>query len=173
VPFEEKDAAKALGARWDPEIRSWYAPSGVAIEPLARWIADLSDIPGPYQRVQLLGLPIQCWNCHATTVCVVGFMEESRRDSFYDMATADDDSRLSIATRLLGEDRQQHRVGSVRRRFSRTINDHQVANGCFHCDALQGNFFLFHEELPEAVTEMVSPVWSILGLTRCPPPSGG
>lgn len=26
VPFAEKDRAKALGARWDPAERSWYAP---------------------------------------------------------------------------------------------------------------------------------------------------
>ncbi|WP_415678782.1 DUF5710 domain-containing protein [Tsukamurella hominis] len=26
VPFEEKDHAKAAGARWDPEQRCWYAP---------------------------------------------------------------------------------------------------------------------------------------------------
>ena len=26
VPFEEKDEAKELGAKWDPEIRKWYAP---------------------------------------------------------------------------------------------------------------------------------------------------
>lgn len=26
VPFSEKDEAKALGARWDPQRRSWYAP---------------------------------------------------------------------------------------------------------------------------------------------------
>lgn len=27
VPYAEKDEAKALGARWNPEIKKWYAPS--------------------------------------------------------------------------------------------------------------------------------------------------
>ena len=27
VPFAEKDAAKALGARWDPHKIQWYAPA--------------------------------------------------------------------------------------------------------------------------------------------------
>lgn len=26
VPFSEKEAAKAAGARWDASRRSWYAP---------------------------------------------------------------------------------------------------------------------------------------------------
>lgn len=26
IPYEEKDAAKALGARWNPERKQWYIP---------------------------------------------------------------------------------------------------------------------------------------------------
>ena len=28
VPFSEKDAAKALGAKWDPVLKVWFAPNG-------------------------------------------------------------------------------------------------------------------------------------------------
>ena len=38
VPFREKDEAKALGARWDPERRSWYVPAGVALDDFSRWL---------------------------------------------------------------------------------------------------------------------------------------
>jgi hypothetical protein len=37
VSYEEKDAAKRLGARWDPQAQSWYIPASVDPEPLARW----------------------------------------------------------------------------------------------------------------------------------------
>jgi antirestriction protein ArdC/phage/plasmid primase-like uncharacterized protein len=37
VPFAEKELAKARGARWDPQLRSWYIPEGAALEPLALW----------------------------------------------------------------------------------------------------------------------------------------
>lgn len=30
VPFDEKDEAKLLGARWDPQDRRWYVPAGVS-----------------------------------------------------------------------------------------------------------------------------------------------
>jgi len=29
--------AKGLGARWDPQQRSWYVPHGVDIEPFKAW----------------------------------------------------------------------------------------------------------------------------------------
>ena len=43
VPFGEKDEAKALGARWDPDARRWYAPRP-GIAELERWAA-LPDVP--------------------------------------------------------------------------------------------------------------------------------
>ena len=41
VPFDEKDAAKALGARWDPTRKKWYVPAGVDINKFARWHPEL------------------------------------------------------------------------------------------------------------------------------------
>lgn len=38
VPYAEKNQAKALGARWDREQKSWYAPAGVDLAPLERWL---------------------------------------------------------------------------------------------------------------------------------------
>ena len=37
VPFAAKDQAKGLGARWDPQLRSWYVPQGVDIQPFQAW----------------------------------------------------------------------------------------------------------------------------------------
>ena len=34
--FSTKDKAKALGARWDPDAHTWYAPPGVNLEPFRR-----------------------------------------------------------------------------------------------------------------------------------------
>jgi DNA topoisomerase III len=39
VSFEEKDKAKALGARWHGDSRSWYVPAGVNPELFKQWIA--------------------------------------------------------------------------------------------------------------------------------------
>jgi hypothetical protein len=43
VPYAEKDDAKAQGARWDPEVRRWYAPQP-DMAALDRWQA-LPEVP--------------------------------------------------------------------------------------------------------------------------------
>jgi exodeoxyribonuclease VII large subunit len=40
VDFKEKDAAKALGARWDGGQRQWYVPEGRELAPFAQWLPD-------------------------------------------------------------------------------------------------------------------------------------
>ena len=40
VPYAEKDAAKALGARWDPANKKWYVPAGKDITLFAQWAID-------------------------------------------------------------------------------------------------------------------------------------
>jgi len=47
VPYAEKDDAKAVGAYWSPEERTWYLPKGV--EPTkehARWMEAPDPSPG-------------------------------------------------------------------------------------------------------------------------------
>ena len=37
VPFEDKDEAKALGAKWNRQTHAWFVPAGVDAAPFARW----------------------------------------------------------------------------------------------------------------------------------------
>ncbi|MGB2832926.1 MAG: DUF5710 domain-containing protein [Methylotenera sp.] len=37
VPFNEKDQAKTLGARWNAESKHWYVPQGVDAAPFEKW----------------------------------------------------------------------------------------------------------------------------------------
>ncbi|CCE25800.1 strawberry notch-like NTP hydrolase domain-containing protein [Methylotuvimicrobium alcaliphilum] len=55
VPYQEKDDAKKLGARWDRQERSWFIPPGVDPEPFANWTThksnDSVDRPIDYEPV--------------------------------------------------------------------------------------------------------------------------
>lgn len=56
VPYEEKDAAKRLGARWDSKAQSWYIPAGVNPEPLTRWRApDRPETDGAQRSASAAG----------------------------------------------------------------------------------------------------------------------
>jgi hypothetical protein len=46
VPFNEKDQVKALGARWNAELKQWYVPQGVNSAPFEKWFSR-SDSPDP------------------------------------------------------------------------------------------------------------------------------
>ncbi len=41
VPFAEKDKVKALGAKWDKENQSWFAPIGTDLNPLQKWLPEI------------------------------------------------------------------------------------------------------------------------------------
>jgi hypothetical protein len=41
TPFAEKDAAKALGARWDAAKKCWYIVDVEDLTPFLRWIPNL------------------------------------------------------------------------------------------------------------------------------------
>ena len=56
TPFAEKDAVKALGARWDAAKKVWYIVDVQDLSPFMRWIPDLAaaqDVLGavPMQAV--------------------------------------------------------------------------------------------------------------------------
>ena len=47
VPFAQKDAAKALGAKWDAVNKKWYVPAGKDITLFAKWQTEVpaSELP--------------------------------------------------------------------------------------------------------------------------------
>ena len=46
VPFQQKDAAKSLGAKWDATVSSWYVPEGVDTSAFTAWLSGaLASIP--------------------------------------------------------------------------------------------------------------------------------
>jgi hypothetical protein len=46
TPFAEKDAVKALGARWDAGKKVWYITDVADLTPFLRWIPDLDVAMG-------------------------------------------------------------------------------------------------------------------------------
>ena len=45
VPFEQKEAAKAVGLRWDSTIRRWYAGSAEVAEAFSLSVRGKADAP--------------------------------------------------------------------------------------------------------------------------------
>jgi hypothetical protein len=47
TPFAEKDAVKALGAKWDPAKKLWYITDVAELTPYMRWIPNLEAASEP------------------------------------------------------------------------------------------------------------------------------
>lgn len=85
VPFQEKDEAKAFGARWDPAAKRWFAPRP-GIEGLARWAAreDVPELLPGEDRGFGSGLfvdlvPSSCWFTNVRSCVSVQDWERLRR----------------------------------------------------------------------------------------------
>jgi hypothetical protein len=39
-PYEQRNQAKALGARWDPAIKKWYVDDPQDLAPFAQWLSE-------------------------------------------------------------------------------------------------------------------------------------
>ena len=53
TPFAEKDAVKALGARWDAKQKLWYIVDVADLTPFLRWIPSLeaaTELPGAMDK---------------------------------------------------------------------------------------------------------------------------
>ncbi len=57
VPYAEKDAAKTLGARWDPTMKKWYVPAGKDIASFAKWQVA-TDFQSTHSRPTAASSPI-------------------------------------------------------------------------------------------------------------------
>jgi len=154
VAYAEKGRVKALGARWDPGVRSWYIPEGLDLDGFAEWLPLDLDAErarlgfgnpprGPQAEVALLGLRLPCWKCDRPTVSAVGLQQGEGA-----VLLLDSQLGKRVARALLPEAVQvAGNVGRIDQRFIRKLKRRCLANGCHWCAALQADHRLFGEDM--------------------------
>ena len=50
VPFKQKEEAKALGAQWDRQKRSWYVPAATDTAAFAKWLKKEETVQTPQKE---------------------------------------------------------------------------------------------------------------------------
>lgn len=148
VPFEEKDSAKALGARWDSALRTWYIPDGISEESFVEWFEPRPEIlPDPpdfsstpmNRRLDKAGILddwITCHQCRTETpvLTIVEFDQDGDLDGITGVEAVDAALRQALEP-----------FPYFKRVYSRTQQRWLMGNCCVYCDALQGDFFLHSE----------------------------
>jgi hypothetical protein len=150
VPFPDKDQAKALGARWDRDARSWYVPKDFDVEPFVRWLTLLPSDGDPV--LPIAGLPQRCWKCGEDTLAVIACEDEGQ------LVFAHPEVLQVIASQLSESDLATFGAGPLRPRFSRTLGQSAWSNGCLACGALLGGFPLFEDFTECQSTGVVLPI---------------
>lgn len=158
VPYEEKDLAKSLGAKWNPELKKWYIQNTEDAGKFAKWIWKS---PENYETLYIFSKHIYivegmrvCHKCGKKTR-VIGLGVEQYYQIYDDEGKGDytiekvDDNDISISE--ITEDLPKSiidycsNIWNFKKTFSKTVQHSYLANCCDHCNALQGNYFLFEE----------------------------
>ncbi|MCP3751873.1 DUF5710 domain-containing protein [Pseudomonas sp. SBB6] len=170
VPFAEKDEAKALGARWDPQLKTWYVPEGKEIGLFVRWLPSppepalehLSEyqIRSPYYYIaESLS---DCWKC-SNWGRVFAFLLPPEHEEFEVVEDEDEAFALtchqgywachgyyakvsqlaSVSPDVLEQLRL--RTQQYKPARSKTAGCIYYMNHCEHCGAKLGDFFMHSE----------------------------
>ena len=144
VPYREKDQAKKLGAKWDPQTKKWYIDEDASLEEFQSWL--------PAYLYIVIGKQ-QCWLCKKETR-VVSFGVPYIFDVVWSLALL---PRLECIPYEIRKYILDQGI-NYKKKFSKTTGLYQLNNCCEHCDSLQGEFFLFNEPdspfLPNTFEEM-------------------
>src|SRR6185369_17756441 len=92
--------------------------------------------------------PTTCWSCGAKTTIISSLLLTGAKDDA-ECAVADFSeypALIDIVNRAISD---QKEVGAVKPRFSKTLTQAYMSNGCFHCDALFGQHFEIHARYDE------------------------
>lgn len=160
VPYDDKEEAKSLGAKWNPRVKKWYAETRPEeYVKFSKWILkDTDDAIIATEYLHIIEGRQNCWRCgKETRVIGLGIGEyihiyddgdgpeyeivEDCIDPGEEIHLAWVDSEDDIPPKLL---RYMKANYSVKTGYSKTAGK-CFANHCDHCGALQGNWYLFDE----------------------------
>lgn len=153
VPYEEKDEAKSLGAKWDSNKKKWYVTDKSQYPEFVKWIVGncedvVNIICDEFYVVETKRI---CYKCGKPTR-VIGFAVSSFFDitNDYDNLTFDfyeNDFCIESSLEFLSQNFLKYLKNQYNYypSYSKTLKRKYVANHCDHCKALQGDFHLFCE----------------------------
>lgn len=152
VPYQEKEQAKAKGAIWDNDLKSWIVPKSRDYNDFKKWINPDEFSIIAHAPFYLAINTRTCWKCHKKTTLVSlasnSFLiwdyaedEEGNEEegwflqdylSFFSFPTKINKESLALIT---------HKYPFFKLGYSNTTKSSYWANHCEHCNALQGDYF--------------------------------
>ena len=160
VPWEHREFAKHMGAKWDSQAKRWYVPDGVDPAPFHRWaiketperVDQASQFAIHADRFALLNGEVACWKCKETTPVSAFFLDGySEPDDETGGRVVSSEQTVIHGVVGLNPDVSeliQQEAPWMRPGFSKTRDHAYLASHCQHCDALQGAWFMSEPGAP-------------------------
>lgn len=155
IPYEEKDEAKALGAKWNPNLKKWYISEKRDYYKFAKWIlGDKDDVTVICDYIYIVVGERLCFKCNKPKK-VIGFGIENRIE-FYNQNVYDNivipyeyyGGVINIASMITPL--PSSLFSFLADNFGYYIDFSKISgrdyfNHCSNCGVLQGNFHIFEE----------------------------
>lgn len=147
VPYAEKDEAKALGARWNPEIKKWYVTDKKDYHKFVKWFTNQNIDLIICDHLYIIVGEQHCFKCKKPT-SVVSLASDSYimvEDEHFELI--EEDINFIQDVENLPESLQTYLNDSYKfyNGYSKTTHSNYFGNHCDNCGVLQGNFFLYSE----------------------------
>lgn len=89
VPYNAKEEAKALGARWDRQQQSWFVPQGIDLASFAKWEPETVSLQGEGQKMARERLYLTVSYGERVAAKAVGALWDKAAKSWYVDSKAD------------------------------------------------------------------------------------
>lgn len=140
VKYPQKDAAKALGAKWNSDLKKWFVPDGMDYFKFKKWFVTDANII--CDNLYLVETQSQCWKCRKQSriLCLAS-------DDFYiDLNKSSQHYKeLTLFFFLLDAPKYIKKLLSkygIDYTYSKQFGSRYLGNVCEFCGSVQGDFFL-------------------------------
>ncbi|HAX5102291.1 TPA: hypothetical protein JZG64_004556 [Escherichia coli] len=119
------------------------------------WVPKVGDVLTA--KVELYF--VHCWRCTKLTGIIRGISVYSKSGLYIEyLSFSSPEAKDLIATHVDNKKLRAAGIGTVKTRYSKTVGQSYISNGCVHCDSLMGDFFLCDiycdtDEEPEVMIE--------------------
>ncbi len=126
-------------ARYDAPIKDFIA---------GMFLGNLAWLPKENQplNARVCYAEDDCWRCRKPINTITSLDIYTSQDEFINSLPFTDERVAKwIANHISERTLWNNGIGTVKMRYSKTVGRKYMSNGCIHCDALQGNFYVDHE----------------------------
>ena len=109
-----------------------------------QWLPKSNDI----FTVKLMCDSVICWRCKQKTTTINALHLFNKDNIFIPSVPLSDSSEYELILKNFSNNELvKFNIGTIKSRYSKTCGYSYLSNGCVHCDALMGDFFLERDEL--------------------------